>query len=59
MKKTVTHLADGRELIYFDDAGTPAGRYDDAPDRRELPPPPAVSRTTHGSRPRGIIPRWP
>jgi UDPglucose--hexose-1-phosphate uridylyltransferase len=37
-------LADGRELIYFDDAERatpPTGR--DAPDRRDLPPPPAPS----------------
>lgn len=40
MKRTVTRLADGRELIYFD-------RRDDAdrsaPDARELPPPPRSS----------------
>jgi UDPglucose--hexose-1-phosphate uridylyltransferase len=40
MKKTITHLSDGRELIYFDER-------DDAVrsevDRRELPPPPPAS----------------
>jgi UDPglucose--hexose-1-phosphate uridylyltransferase len=40
MKRTVTHLADGRELIYFD-------RHDDADrsavDTRTLPPPPQAS----------------
>jgi UDPglucose--hexose-1-phosphate uridylyltransferase len=40
VKRTVTHLADGRELIYYD-------RLDDAdrsaPDRRDLPPPPGSS----------------
>jgi UDPglucose--hexose-1-phosphate uridylyltransferase len=40
VKRTVTHLADGRELIYFD-------RQDDADrsatDTRELPPPPHAS----------------
>jgi UDPglucose--hexose-1-phosphate uridylyltransferase len=40
MKRTVTHLADGRELIYFD-------RHDDADrsavDTRALPPPPLAS----------------
>ncbi|MGW4421111.1 galactose-1-phosphate uridylyltransferase [Streptosporangium sp. NPDC004631] len=40
MKRTITHLADGRELVYFD-------RHDDADrsaiDRRDLPPRPAAS----------------
>jgi UDPglucose--hexose-1-phosphate uridylyltransferase len=40
VKRTVTCLADGRELIYFD-------RRDDAdrsaPDTRTLPPPPQAS----------------
>jgi UDPglucose--hexose-1-phosphate uridylyltransferase len=40
MKRTVSHLADGREIIYFDDR-------DDAnrgrPDRRDLPEPPVAS----------------
>lgn len=40
MKRTVTHLADGRELIYFDE-GDAADRSE--PDRRELPPPPPAS----------------
>ncbi|MEV6927702.1 galactose-1-phosphate uridylyltransferase [Dactylosporangium sp. NPDC051485] len=39
MKRTVTHLADGRELIYFDERDD-ASR--DAVDQRELPPPPAA-----------------
>jgi UDPglucose--hexose-1-phosphate uridylyltransferase len=41
MKRSITRLADGRELIYFDER-------DDAVhneiDRRELPPPPAASQ---------------
>ncbi|MEV6982193.1 galactose-1-phosphate uridylyltransferase [Sphaerisporangium sp. NPDC051017] len=44
MKRTVTHLADGRELIYFD-------RRDDAdrgaPDTRELPARPRASELRH------------
>jgi UDPglucose--hexose-1-phosphate uridylyltransferase len=40
VKRTVTHLADGRELIYFDE-GDAADRGE--PDRRELPPPPPAS----------------
>jgi UDPglucose--hexose-1-phosphate uridylyltransferase len=40
VKRTVTHLADGRELIYFDE-GDSADRSE--PDRRELPPPPPAS----------------
>jgi UDPglucose--hexose-1-phosphate uridylyltransferase len=40
VKRTVTHLADGRELIYFDE-GDAADRGQ--PDRRELPPPPPAS----------------
>lgn len=39
-QKLVTHLADGRELIYFDDEGSPA-RTLATPDRRDLPPRPA------------------
>ncbi|MER7003350.1 galactose-1-phosphate uridylyltransferase [Dactylosporangium sp. NPDC000555] len=37
MKRTVTHLADGRELIYFDERDD-ASR--DVVDQRDLPPPP-------------------
>ncbi|MDH2429764.1 galactose-1-phosphate uridylyltransferase [Sphaerisporangium sp. TRM90804] len=44
MKRTVTHLADGRELIYFD-------RRDDADrgaaDTRDLPPRPLASELRH------------
>ncbi|MGC9670402.1 galactose-1-phosphate uridylyltransferase [Planosporangium sp. 12N6] len=40
MKRTVTHLADGRELIYFD---SDDAAVRDQPDRRELPPPPPAS----------------
>ncbi|GII21880.1 galactose-1-phosphate uridylyltransferase [Planosporangium mesophilum] len=40
MKRTVTHLADGRELIYFDDNDAVVR---DQQDRRHLPPPPAAS----------------
>lgn len=41
MRKTVTTLADGRELIYFDE--TPVDRSGIV-DRRELPPPPPASQ---------------
>ena len=41
MKKTVTRMADGRELIYFDE-GDEALR--DPVDRRDLPEPPPASR---------------
>jgi UDPglucose--hexose-1-phosphate uridylyltransferase len=41
MKRTVTRLADGRELIYFDERDDVVR---DEPDRRELPPPPAASQ---------------
>jgi UDPglucose--hexose-1-phosphate uridylyltransferase len=44
VKRTVTHLADGRELIYFDERDD-ASR--DAVDQRELPPPPAASEMRH------------
>ncbi|WP_238006082.1 galactose-1-phosphate uridylyltransferase [Dactylosporangium sp. AC04546] len=44
MKRTVTHLADGRELIYFDERDD-ASR--DAVDQRELPPPPPASEMRH------------
>lgn len=40
MKKTVTQLADGRELIYFDERDDAVR---DEVDRRELPPPPPAS----------------
>jgi UDPglucose--hexose-1-phosphate uridylyltransferase len=41
MKRTVTRLADGRELIYFDESDDAAR---DALDARDLPPPPAPSQ---------------
>ncbi len=41
MKKTVTRMADGRELIYYDERDD--ARHD-AVDRRDLPPPPPASR---------------
>jgi UDPglucose--hexose-1-phosphate uridylyltransferase len=41
MKKTVTRMADGRELIYFDESDDASH---DAPDRRDLPEPPPASR---------------
>ena len=41
MKKTVTRMADGRELIYYDESDD--ARHD-AVDRRDLPPPPPASR---------------
>jgi UDPglucose--hexose-1-phosphate uridylyltransferase len=40
VKRTVTHLADGRELIYFDESDA-ADRGER--DRRDLPPPPPAS----------------
>ena len=40
MKRTVTHLADGRELIYFDERDDAVR---DAVDRRTLAPPPPAS----------------
>ena len=44
MKRSVTYLADGRELIYFDH-GDDGGR--DCPDTRPLPPRPAASELRH------------
>jgi UDPglucose--hexose-1-phosphate uridylyltransferase len=44
VKRTVTHLADGRELIYFDES---EGTVRDAVDRRDLPPPPSASELRH------------
>ncbi|XTZ15914.1 galactose-1-phosphate uridylyltransferase [Micromonospora echinospora] len=41
MRRTVTRLADGRELIYFDERDDVVR---DEPDRRELPPPPPASQ---------------
>ncbi len=41
MKKTVTRMADGRELIYYDESDH---ARPDAVDRRDLPPPPSGSR---------------
>jgi UDPglucose--hexose-1-phosphate uridylyltransferase len=41
VKRTVTHLADGRELIYFDEHDDTVR---DAVDRRDLPPPPPASQ---------------
>jgi UDPglucose--hexose-1-phosphate uridylyltransferase len=41
MRKTVTRMADGRELIYFDDDD---GAVRDLVDRRQLPEPPPASR---------------
>ncbi|MGW0434439.1 galactose-1-phosphate uridylyltransferase [Micromonospora sp. NPDC003197] len=40
VKRTVTQLADGRELIYFDECDDSVR---DTVDRRHLPPPPAAS----------------
>jgi UDPglucose--hexose-1-phosphate uridylyltransferase len=40
VKRTVTHLADGRELIYFDESDAAVR---DETDRRDLPPPPPAS----------------
>ncbi|MGH3714845.1 MAG: galactose-1-phosphate uridylyltransferase [Micromonosporaceae bacterium] len=44
MKRTVTRLADGRELIYYDERDD-ADRS--AVDQRELPPPPPASEIRH------------
>lgn len=41
MKRTAIRLADGRELIYFDERDDAVR---DQPDRRELPPPPRASQ---------------
>jgi UDPglucose--hexose-1-phosphate uridylyltransferase len=41
MKRTAVELADGRELIYFDERDDAVR---DTPDRRELPPPPPASQ---------------
>jgi UDPglucose--hexose-1-phosphate uridylyltransferase len=41
MKKTVTRMADGRELIYFDESD---GALRDLVDRRDLPEPPPAPR---------------
>ena len=43
-RRTDHHLADGRELFYYDDAGAPASAGRDAPDGRELPAMPAGAR---------------
>ncbi|MCM0674732.1 galactose-1-phosphate uridylyltransferase [Micromonospora phytophila] len=44
MKRTAIELADGRELIYFDERDDAVR---DQPDRRELPPPPPASQLRH------------
>jgi UDPglucose--hexose-1-phosphate uridylyltransferase len=44
VKRTVTHLADGRELIYFDESECAVR---DSVDRRDLPPPPSASELRH------------
>lgn len=44
MKRTVTALADGRELIYFDESDDAVR---DAVDSRQLPAPPAASQLRH------------
>src|SRR5882672_3350117 len=44
MKRTITHLADGRELIYFDETDSLAR---DTLDPRDLPPPPVASQLRH------------
>jgi UDPglucose--hexose-1-phosphate uridylyltransferase len=36
-RTTTTSLADGREIIYFDDAGSPGRPAESLVDRRELP----------------------
>lgn len=41
MKRTAIELADGRELIYFDERDD---ALRDQPDQRELPPPPPASQ---------------
>src|SRR5215467_2666606 len=47
MHRTVTHLADGRELIYFDHA---PGRGVPPPDQRDPEQRPAVGRLRHDAR---------
>ncbi|TDQ04350.1 galactose-1-phosphate uridylyltransferase [Labedaea rhizosphaerae] len=42
MKRTVRHLADGREIIYFDDSPNPPDRT--ATDTRDLPPQESASQ---------------
>lgn len=51
MKRTVTHLADGRELIYFDERDDAVR---DAEDRRALPPPPTASELRYDA----ILDEW-
>lgn len=45
-RRTAAALADGRELIYYDEYDRDRGGWPDrdAPDRRELPPPPPASQ---------------
>jgi UDPglucose--hexose-1-phosphate uridylyltransferase len=50
VEKTSTRLADGRELIYFDEIDEAAGeqrRVRDAPDSRDLPPTSTSSQIRH------------
>jgi UDPglucose--hexose-1-phosphate uridylyltransferase len=51
VKKTVTHLSDGRELIYFDESDAAVR---DAVDRRELPPPPPASEIRYDA----VLDEW-
>jgi UDPglucose--hexose-1-phosphate uridylyltransferase len=51
VKKTVVSLADGRELIYFDERDDAVR---DEPDRRELPPPPPASELRYDA----LIDEW-
>jgi UDPglucose--hexose-1-phosphate uridylyltransferase len=51
VKRTVTHLADGRELIYFDERDDAVR---DHVDRRSLPPPPSASEMRYNP----ILDEW-
>jgi UDPglucose--hexose-1-phosphate uridylyltransferase len=51
VKRTVTHLADGRELIYFDERDDAVR---DNVDRRSLPPPPSASEMRYNP----ILDEW-
>ena len=47
MIRTTRHMADGRELLYFDADGTVADGAHDAPDPRDLPPVATRSQLRH------------
>jgi UDPglucose--hexose-1-phosphate uridylyltransferase len=43
-RRTERHLADGRQLFYYDDADSPSSLVRDTPDSRDLPPMPGGAR---------------